>query len=256
MSFFKKTKNVESGQAQTNPDTPVDLDLDLGELWCETVCVLTGDGFFCIKGDGNISAFECSHFEKHKDAILKIAGTDESAVTVSLLIDIIDFAHRETGLDVYFVTDEGDARITRGHMDAWREEIAQLAAAGKYAKGDGSDLAGFVRGFGNHKVHYSTPFGDHVDGSQKLFLLQASDETALLPVFTSLPHAKAWFENAGRDGFLIMEGTLESVLETTDRINDADKAPVKIGLALEPAYCSAVILAKDVKGALSAIKAE
>ena len=138
-------------------------------------------------------------------------------------------------------------------MDAHHEEIARLHAAGEFARDEGLDLAGFMRGFLDQKLFYSTPFGDHVDGSQKVFLLRAEDDTALLPVFTTLKHAKVWFEGAGRNGFLIMEGTIKGVLTTTDKINDEGNVPVKIGLALEPAYCSAAILAKDIKSALLAV---
>jgi hypothetical protein len=62
-------------------------------------------------------------------------------------------------------------------------------------------------------VYYSTPFGDTRDGGQKLFLLQR-DGVSYFPVFRSLDSMKAFFEQANRAGYVVLQGDVASVSDT------------------------------------------
>ncbi len=102
------------------------------------------------------------------------------------------------------------------------------------------DDKSFLSSFGKVKVFYSTPFGDHKDGGSRLFILPAQDETAYLPVFTSIERAMEFYEKAGRVGFAIMEGSFTSFLETTKIINEGN-TPVKLGAVIDPGYYGVTI---------------
>jgi len=93
----------------------------------------------------------------------------------------------------------------------------------------------FLGLFGKVKVFYSTPFGDHKDGGSRLFVLPAQGNTAYLPVFTSIERAMEFYDEAGRNGFLLMEGSFASFLETTMEINAGDTS-LKLGAVIDPGY--------------------
>jgi hypothetical protein len=63
------------------------------------------------------------------------------------------------------------------------------------------------------KVYYSTPFGNTTDGKQKVFLL-ARDGMQFFPVFRSRESLIAYYEKANRAGYMILEGDVQTVLET------------------------------------------
>lgn len=101
---------------------------------------------------------------------------------------------------------------------------------------DGSmDDKKFLRLFGKQKVFYTTPFGDHVDGGNRLFLIPGPDKTGYFPVFSSLDRMKEHYELAGRKGYLVMQGTFSDVLKTTRSTNRSD-TPVKMGVIIDPRY--------------------
>jgi len=110
------------------------------------------------------------------------------------------------------------------------------------------DDKSFLKAFGKVMIFYSTPFGDHKDGNSRLFALPAKDNTAYLPVFTSTERALEFYKNAGRLGFLIMEGSFTSFLETTFSMNAGDM-PVKMGAIIDPGYYGVTIDA-DALGAV------
>ncbi len=117
----------------------------------------------------------------------------------------------------------------------------------KHKQGKLNDEA-FLKAFSQVKVYYSTPYGNHTDGSQKVFLLMASDKTGLLPVFTSIENAKKFYDTAGRVDYMLMEGTYLSVLQTTQKINEGSpKPPIPIGLVIEPEKNGAVVSANILK---------
>lgn len=95
------------------------------------------------------------------------------------------------------------------------------------------DAKAFLQAFANVPVFYSTPFGEHKDGGNRLFVLPEQDGTAYLPAFTSAERATEFYNRCGRLGFLIMEGSFASVVETTKKINLGD-TPVKLGVVIEP----------------------
>ncbi|MDL2324296.1 SseB family protein [Ruminococcaceae bacterium OttesenSCG-928-A16] len=109
----------------------------------------------------------------------------------------------------------------------------------KHEKGLLDDQA-FLSAFGKVTVYYSTPFGDHKDGDTRLFALPAQDKTGYLPVFTSSGRAIEFYEKAGRVGYLIMDGTFQSFLETTNNINQKS-TPVKLGAVIDPGYYGVTI---------------
>ena len=97
------------------------------------------------------------------------------------------------------------------------------------------DDSSFLSSFGKVNIFYSTPFGDHKDGGSRLFVLPAADNTAYLPVFTSDVRLVEFYEKAGRCGYMIMEGTFTSFLETTKKMN-AGETPIKMGAIIDPGY--------------------
>ena len=102
--------------------------------------------------------------------------------------------------------------------------------------------ATFLKEFGKEKLFYSTPFGDHKDGSKKLFLLPGPDNTGYNPVFTSPDRLKEFYDRAGRATYMMMNGPFVSVLEVTKKVNE--NAPIKMGLIIDPGYYGVTIDAK------------
>ncbi len=115
------------------------------------------------------------------------------------------------------------------------------------------DDTSFLRRFGKATVFYSTPFGDHKDGNSRLFALPATDKTGYLPVFTSTERIKEFYENAGRLGFLIIEGTFISFLETTKKTNEGN-ALIKFGVVIDPGYYGVTVDANVIDAAIKTIK--
>ena len=117
-------------------------------------------------------------------------------------------------------------------------EYTAIELLDKHNKGEINDEV-FLKEFGNADVFYSTPFGDHKDGGQRVFLLAGPDNTGYHPVFTSQDRLVEFYQNAGRVGFMMMNGTFVSVLETTKNING--NAPVKMGLIIDPGYYNVTV---------------
>jgi len=92
----------------------------------------------------------------------------------------------------------------------------------------------FLKQFSNAKVYYSTPFGDHKDGTKKVFLLPGPNDTAYCPLFASQDSIIKFYEAAGRVGYMIIEGTFKSALQTISSINNEHKAPIPMGAVVEP----------------------
>ena len=114
------------------------------------------------------------------------------------------------------------------------------------------DDTSFLKDFGKAKIFYSTPYGDHKDGSSRLFALPDSETTGYLPVFSSHERLAEFYENAGRCAYLIIEGTFLSFLEVTSSINA--KAPVKMGAVIDPGYFGVTVSASMLDAAISLIK--
>jgi hypothetical protein len=99
------------------------------------------------------------------------------------------------------------------------------------------DDKSFLGSFSQETIFYSTPFGNHKEGSNRLFALSAQDKTdaAYLPVFTSIERVKEFYDKAGRQGFLIMNNSFTSFLKTTRSMNVKD-TPIKLGVVIDPGY--------------------
>ena len=67
------------------------------------------------------------------------------------------------------------------------------------------------------RVYYSTPFGDTNDGQTKFFLLER-DGIKFLPVFRDAKSLKEFYKIKNRAAYVILEGTLKSVIDTTRSI--------------------------------------
>ncbi|WP_083410246.1 hypothetical protein [Mycolicibacterium rutilum] len=79
------------------------------------------------------------------------------------------------------------------------------------------------------KVYYSTPFGDTKDGGQRLFLLQR-EGVQYMPVFRSVESMRDFYERMNRAAYMILEGDVQSVLDTNRSID----AMRNVGLVIEP----------------------
>lgn len=137
-------------------------------------------------------------------------------------------------------------------VDCSSGEIDGISLIEQYENGLIDDKL-FLCSFAKVKVFYSTPFGDHKDGGQRLFLLPAEKETAYLPVFTSENRIKEFYKKARRRNFLIMEGSFSSFLETTKNIN-AGNTPIKLGVVIDPEYYGLTIGANVLDAVLDMIK--
>jgi hypothetical protein len=97
-------------------------------------------------------------------------------------------------------------------------------------------------------IFYSTPYGDHEDGSSRLFALPASDNTGYLPAFSSIEKLKEFYDGAGRKAYLIMDGTTLSFLEMINETNN--DLPVKMGAVIDPGYYGVTINADMLNEAI------
>jgi hypothetical protein len=82
---------------------------------------------------------------------------------------------------------------------------------------------------GETTVFYSTPFGDTKDGQQKLFML-GRDGIPFYPVFYSRESTIEFFERMNRAGYMIIEGTIQSVKDTVRMLEPLKNA----GIVVEP----------------------
>jgi hypothetical protein len=83
----------------------------------------------------------------------------------------------------------------------------------------------------NEKVYYSTPFGDTKDGKQKLFLLGRDGAgVQFFPVFRSVESMKEFYERMNRAAYMILEGDVKSVVDTTRSI----ELMKNVGIVIEP----------------------
>lgn len=67
------------------------------------------------------------------------------------------------------------------------------------------------------KVFYSTPFGDTKDGQKKVFILDRGG-VQYFSVFRSAQSMNEFYDRMDRAAYMIIEGTLQSVIDTTRSI--------------------------------------
>lgn len=121
----------------------------------------------------------------------------------------------------------------------------------KHNKGELTDEL-FLRDFGKAQVFYSTPFGDHKDGGQRVFLLPGPNNTGYHPVFSSQERLMEFYKKAGRVGYVIMKGPFASVVDTTNKSNA--KAPIKMGIIIDPMYFGVTVDAEVLGAALNMMR--
>ena len=121
----------------------------------------------------------------------------------------------------------------------------------KYDKGE-MDINTFLKQFGKEEFFYSTPFGEKKDGRNALFVLEAPDNCGFLPVFTTTDRAKEFFEKMERAGYLLMKSTFHDILSTAKKANE--KAPVKLGVIVDPGYPQIHIEAKNLDAVIELTK--
>ncbi|ORW33184.1 hypothetical protein AWB91_08600 [Mycobacterium paraense] len=81
----------------------------------------------------------------------------------------------------------------------------------------------------DERVFYSTPFGDTKDGKQRLFLLER-EGVQYFPVFRTVESMREFYDRSNRAAYMIIEGDIKSVIETTRSI-DLMK---NFGIVIEP----------------------
>ena len=102
----------------------------------------------------------------------------------------------------------------------------------KHQNGEISDTE-FIKEFGKANVFYTTPFGDHKDGSKKLFILPCRENVGYNPVFSSKERMREFYEKSGRAAYMIIENTFASFLEVTQKTNEGN-TPIKMGVIIDP----------------------
>lgn len=91
------------------------------------------------------------------------------------------------------------------------------------------------------KVFYSTPFGDTRDGRQKLFLLECAG-VRYLPAFWTVESMKAFYERVDRAAFMVLEGSIKSVMQ----MNRSIEQMKEVGIMIEPLSEHPVVIAPDL----------
>lgn len=92
----------------------------------------------------------------------------------------------------------------------WEESI-QALNSGKIS------LQDFVNMNASHTLYYSTPAGENKDGKMTLWLIHNEElNMSFYPTFLSEELCYESLSSAGRKGFIIIKGTLESVLSSLD----------------------------------------
>lgn len=129
------------------------------------------------------------------------------------------------------------------------DDINGIDLLDKYKNGV-LDEQTFLNSFGKVKIFYSTPFGDHINGEQRVFLIPAQDDTGYLPVFTSTERAEEFYKKMGRIGFIIMEDYFVDFLKTTRKINQ-ENTPIPMGALIEPEYYGITINATALNGVIN-----
>lgn len=87
------------------------------------------------------------------------------------------------------------------------------------------------------KVYYSTPFGDTNDGEQRPFLL-GRDGVQYMPVFRSVESMKEFYARMNRAAYMVLEGSVQSVLDT----NSSIELMKDVGVVIEPLCGDPVVI--------------
>lgn len=120
----------------------------------------------------------------------------------------------------------------------WAESVAQLKAATL-------TIQQFVNLNEKCPLWYSTPFGTDIrTGRERPYALSRADlDTLYLPVFTSAEACTRHFESVGRDGFLVIKGTLKDALASLD----AHPVISSWGVVVDPGEADSVCIPPRVR---------
>ena len=91
----------------------------------------------------------------------------------------------------------------------------------------------FLKAFRGVMLYYTTPVGDHKDGGMRLFAIPGPDKTGYMPLFLSEEDMRKYYDNAGREAYLIMKAAFLPIIETAAKANNGNP-PVKLGLMIDP----------------------
>ena len=91
----------------------------------------------------------------------------------------------------------------------------------------------FLKAFRGVVLYYTTPVGDHKDGGMRLFTIPGPDKTGYMPLFLSEDDMRKYYDQAGRENYLIMKASFLPIIETAAQANSGN-APVKLGLMIDP----------------------
>ena len=118
-------------------------------------------------------------------------------------------------------------------MKESNEEVSWKEQKDKLERGE-IDIQTFVNTLKNTKMFYSTPAGNDKTGKPQLYLLSGNNsDISYFPAFLSSAHCTNWYSSVGRNGFLILEGDLGSMLKTLDSNEMLSKLGVLIELNTE-----------------------
>lgn len=113
------------------------------------------------------------------------------------------------------------------------EEVSWIEQKSKLECGE-IDMQTFVDTLKNTKLFYSTPAGNDKSGNPQLYLLSGNNsDVSYFPAFLSSEHCTNWYNSVGRNGFLILDGDLGSILKTLDSNEMLSKLGVLIELNTE-----------------------
>ena len=120
----------------------------------------------------------------------------------------------------------------------WADAVTQLNA-GKLT------IQQFVNLNEKRTLWYSTPFGTDIrTGRERPYALSRADlDTLFLPAFTSAEACTRHFESVGRDGFLVIKGTLKDALASLD----AHPVIASWGVVVDPGEADSVCIPPRVR---------
>lgn len=121
--------------------------------------------------------------------------------------------------------------------DKWAEMKA------RYGKSE-ITIQAFVDTMGKSLLYYSTPLGNGQDGKPRLYLLSSKgSDDRYFPVFLSEKHCMEFFTSLNRDGFMIMQGTLNEFLSSLD----IDPLLAKLGVVIEPNFPNVITIPPGIR---------
>jgi hypothetical protein len=103
----------------------------------------------------------------------------------------------------------------------------------------------FVDTMKDHKLYYSTPLGEDKEGNTRLYIL-LNNETGhkYLPAFLSQESCSQFYNELGRNGFLIIKGNLGNFLSVLDSSNEL----AEYGVVIEPSSPNTMGIPPGIRG--------